>query len=197
MLQIWGPQLSENQIWDFAQAHSKDTVMSVIRLQYWFFKYSSPKLRDNLRLKKKKNRSSFENCREVTKISKPCKIQQQAKLPPSKATFKTFCIFKGLVGFAHVGHLPKGLQWVGNGSTQESRKDKHQEHTRTRQGPCSQVQPVNLGSWHYRCLPVALLLRVAVLNRQTDTGQWARTKHCSDAHYIKAQGWVTGHHLRD
>lgn len=50
---------------------------------------------------KKKNPSSFENCREVTKISKPCKIQQQAQpsYHPAKQSSQHY-MFKGLIELA-------------------------------------------------------------------------------------------------
>lgn len=64
-----------------------------------------------------------------------------AKLPPSKAAFKTHCMFKGLAGFARFGHFPNTLQQE-RGMAYWSTIGKH---TR-KQGPCSQVQPVNLDS---------------------------------------------------
>lgn len=49
-----------------------------------------------------------------------------AKLPPSKAAFKTLCMFRGLVGLARIGHLPNSLQqeW-GMAALKYNRKNTH------------------------------------------------------------------------
>lgn len=174
-----------------------DMAVSVIKLRCWLSNYPSPKLGGNLRLKKKskliwKLQGSYEDFKAMQNPA-----ASTAKLPPSKAAFTTLHVQRAYR--ARFGHLPNALQ-----------QDWEQQHWSTigkhthKQGPCSQVQPVNLGSWHYRCLPVALLLRLTVLKRQIETGQWAHTKHCSDPqryigsmNYIKTWGWATGHHLRD
>lgn len=161
-----------------------DMAVSVIKLRCWLSNYPSPKLGGNLRLKKKskliwKLQGSYEDFKAMQNPA-----ASTAKLPPSKAAFTTLHVQRAYR--ARFGHLPNALQ-----------QDWEQQHWSTigkhthKQGPCSQVQPVNLGSWHYRCLPVALLLRLTVLKRQIETGQWAHTKHCSDPQrYILGQ-WTT------